>query len=178
MFTDIEGYTALMQKDERKAIAYRDRHREVFDSTTKKYNGSILQYYGDGTLSTFPSAIDAVQCGIEMQLAFQNEQPRLPIRVGIHWLNIIVTDEDIIGDGVDVAARIEALAKTGSVFISEKVYDEIKNQPDLQTTSMGVHTPKNVTKPMEVFAVYNNELGGIDPPEIKSRRSLREVVHI
>ena len=165
MFTDIEGYTSLMQKDESKAIAYRDRHREVFDFTTRKFNGRILQYYGDGTLSTFPSAIDAVQCGIEMQLAFRKEEPRIPIRIGIHSGDIIVTDQDIIGDGVNVASRIEALSKTGSVYISDKVYDEIKNQPDLLTASMGVHTLKNVTKPMEVYAVSNYELGGIEMPD-------------
>ena len=162
MFTDIEGYTSLMQKNESKAIAYRARHREVFDSTTRKYNGRILQYYGDGTLSTFPSAIDAVQCGIEMQLAFSKEEPRIPIRIGIHSGDIIVTDQDIIGDGVNVASRIESLAETGSVYISDKVYDEIKNQPDLITASRGVHTLKNVSKPMEVYAVSNHELGGID----------------
>lgn len=161
MFTDIEGYTSLMQKDENKGIAYRERHRQVFDATTKKYNGRILQYYGDGTLSTFPSAIDAVRCGIEMQLAFK-EEPRVPIRIGIHSGDTIVTNEEIIGDGVNVAARIEALARPGSVYISEKVYDEVKNQPELLTASMGVHKLKNVTKPMEVYAVSNDELGGIE----------------
>lgn len=162
MFTDIQGYTALMQKDEKKAIAYRELHRKIFDSTTKKFGGRILQYYGDGTLSIFSSAIDAVQCGIEMQYTFGKEKLKIPIRVGIHSGDIIVTDQDIIGDAVNVAARIEALAKTGSVYISEKVYDEIKNQPGLLTTSMGVHTLKNVTKPMEVYKVFNQELSNID----------------
>jgi len=167
MFTDIEGYTAIMQEDESKAVAFRERHREVFDSATRKYNGRILQYYGDGTLSTFPSAIDAVHCAIEMQLAFR-EEPKVPIRIGIHLGDIIVTEQDIIGDGVNIAARVEALAKTGSVYISEKIYDEIKNQPELLTASMGVHSLKNVTKPIEVYAVSNHELGGIDTPETKS----------
>ncbi len=162
MFTDIEGYTALMQEDENKAIAYRDLHRKIFDLTTKKFGGRILQYYGDGTLSTFPSAIDAVQCGIEMQLAFRKEKLKIPIRVGIHSGDIIVTDQDIIGDAVNIAARIESLAGTGTVYISEKVYDEIKNQAGLFTTSMGTHTLKNVTKPMEVYTVFNHELGNIE----------------
>ena len=73
MFTDIQGYTALMQKDEEKAIESRNRHREVFNAITEKYKGKILQYYGDGTLSTFSSAIDAVRCGIELQLEFLKE---------------------------------------------------------------------------------------------------------
>lgn len=168
MFTDIVGYTSLMQKDENKAVAFRERHREIFDTTTKKYNGRILQYYGDGTLSTFQSAIDAVQCGIEMQLAFSKEEPRIPIRIGIHSGDIIATDQEIIGDGVNVAARIESLATIGNIYISEKVYDEIKNQPELLTSSRGVHKLKNVTKPMEVYAVSNDELGFIDDAETKA----------
>ncbi len=164
MFTDIAGYTSLMQKDEEKGIVYRERHREVFNSITKKYHGRILQYYGDGTLSTFPSAIDAVQCGIEMQLAFK-EEPKVPIRIGIHSGDTIITDEEIIGDGVNVAARIEAMAKPGSVYISDKVYDEVKNQPGLITAPLGVHKLKNITKPMEVYIVSNHELGGIEIPD-------------
>ncbi len=73
MFTDIQGYTALMQQDEEKAIQFRNRHREVFNTVTKKFKGKILQYYGDGTLSIFHSAIDAVKCGIELQLAFRSD---------------------------------------------------------------------------------------------------------
>jgi len=73
MFTDIVGYTALMQQDEDKAVKIRERHREIFDSCTVKFNGQILQYYGDGTLSTFDSAIDAVLCGMEMQLALRKK---------------------------------------------------------------------------------------------------------
>ena len=159
MFTDIEGYTALMQKDEAMAVQYRARHREVFNSITKKYNGRILQYYGDGTLSTFASAIDAVRCGIDMQIAFQKE-PSIPVRVGIHTGDIIVTDEDIIGDGVNVAARIEAQATAGSVFISAKVYDEIKNQKGINAVSMGLFELKNVEHPVEVYSVSHPALPG------------------
>jgi len=162
MFTDIKGYTALMQKDEDTAIAYRSKHREVFESATKKYNGRILQYYGDGTLSTFQSAVDAVQCAIEMQLSFTNEDPVLPIRVGIHSGDILVSDQDIIGDGVNVAARIESLSQSGSVYISDKVYDEVKNHPEFITASKGMHHLKNVTRPIEVYQVSNHELGGIE----------------
>ncbi|TNE58477.1 MAG: helix-turn-helix domain-containing protein [Bacteroidetes bacterium] len=157
MFTDIQGYTALMQQDEEKALQYRSRHREVFNAITEKYHGKILQYYGDGTLSIFQSAIDAVHCGIELQQAFQL-QPKLPVRVGVHSGDIIITEEDIIGDGVNVASRVESLAAAGSVFISEKVYDEVKNQPGIRTVSMGSFAFKNVLKPLEVFAISNSGL--------------------
>jgi TolB-like protein/class 3 adenylate cyclase/Tfp pilus assembly protein PilF len=154
MFTDIEGYTALMQQDEAKAIANRNRHREVFNSTTEKYNGKILQYYGDGTLSTFHSAIDAVRCAIDMQRAFGEETP-IPVRIGIHTGDILFSEDGIIGDGVNVASRIESLASAQSVFISDKVYDEVKNQTGIQTASMGFFELKNVDKPMEVYAISN-----------------------
>ena len=88
MFTDIQGYTALMQQDEEKAVEFRNRHREIFNTVTEKFNGKILQYYGDGTLSTFTSAIDAVRCGIEMQLAFRRAQ--IPVRIGIHTGDIFL----------------------------------------------------------------------------------------
>lgn len=154
MFTDIEGYTALMQQDEEKALQFRSRHREVFNTVTEKYNGKILQYYGDGTLSIFQSAIDAVKCGIELQQGFR-AAPRIPVRIGIHSGDLIINEEDIIGDGVNVASRIESLAVAGSVFLSEKVYDEVKNQHGIQTTSMGAFEFKNVNKPLEVFAIAN-----------------------
>ncbi len=154
MFTDIQGYTALMQQDEQKALQFRNRHREIFDSVTPKYRGKILQYYGDGTLSIFQSAIDAVKCGIEIQLALRSD-PVIPLRIGIHSGDIIVNEEEVIGDGVNVASRVESLAVTGSVFISEKIYDEVKNQTGIQTTSMGHFEFKNVSKPLEVFAISN-----------------------
>jgi len=167
MFTDIVGYTSLMQQDEQKAIEYREHHREVFDSTTKKYKGRILQYFGDGTLSTFPSAIDAVHCALEMQVAFTQSEPKLPIRIGIHSGDIIATNEEIIGDGVNVAARIESLAEVGTVYISDKVYDEVKNQSEFITASRGVHNLKNVARPIEVYAVSNHALGAIEALEAK-----------
>jgi len=154
MFTDIQGYTALMQQNEKKAITIRNRHREVFEAVTKKFKGKILQYYGDGTLSTFNSAIDAVRCGIELQLSYR-EEPRIPVRIGIHTGDILFSDDGIVGDGVNVASRIESLATAQSVFISEKVYDEVKNQAGIQTLSMGIFELKNVDKPMEVFAITN-----------------------
>ena len=157
MFTDIEGYTALMQKDEEKAIAVRNRHRDAFETITHKYKGRILQYYGDGTLSTFNSAIDAVKCSVELQLAFC-EDPKIPVRIGVHTGDILFSKDGILGDGVNVASRIESLAVPGSVFISEKVYDEVKNQSGIEAISMGSFELKNVAKPIEVYSITNTGL--------------------
>jgi len=157
MFTDIQGYTSMMQKDEDQAINIRERHREAFNRITEKYKGKILQYYGDGTLSIFDSAINAVKCGIDLQLEYLQD-PVIPVRIGIHIGDIIYSDEEIIGDGVNVAARIESLAIPGSVLISDKVYDEIKNQSSIQTKSLKTFELKNVTKTMEVYAISNQGL--------------------
>ena len=137
MFTDIEGYTALMQRDEVAAVTFRNRHREVFHAALEKHHGKVLHYYGDGTVSTFSSANDAVRCAMEMQAAFR-EEPVMPVRIGIHQGDILFTEDDIIGDGVNVASRIESFAVAGSIFISDKVYDEIKNQAGIQAVSMGI----------------------------------------
>ena len=168
MFTDIQGYTALMQQNEKKAIQARDKHRQIFNSITEKHKGRVLQYYGDGTLSIFNSAIDAVKCGIEMQLGFQKE-PSIPVRIGIHTGDIIFSEEEIIGDGVNVASRIESLAVPGSVFISDKVYDEIKNQESIKTSMLKTFKLKNVEKPIEVYAISNVGLIVPKPEDIKGK---------
>jgi len=170
MFTDIQGYTALMQQNEQQAIQVREKHRLIFNATTKKFNGKILQYYGDGTLSIFDSAVDAVECGIEMQIAFQKD-PSIPIRIGIHTGDIILNEEEIIGDGVNIASRIESLAVPGSVFISEKVYDEIKNQKSINVIKLSRFKLKNVEKPIEVYALSNKGLVVPNLNDLKDRIS-------
>jgi len=157
MFTDIEGYTALMQKDEEKANLIRERHRQVFTEITESHKGNILQYFGDGTLSMFSSALDAVKCSVEMQQVFV-EKPSIPIRIGIHMGDVLVTDDDIFGDAVNIASRVESLGKAGSVLISEKVHDEIKNHSGFTAVSMGDFSLKNVDEPMKVFALSNEGL--------------------
>ena len=157
MFTDIQGYTALMQQSEAEAIRVREVHREIFNSNTEQFHGEIIQYYGDGTLSIFESAVDAVQCGIAMQHAFQQE-PQIPIRIGIHAGDIVLNEEDIIGDAVNIASRVESLAVPGGVLISDKVFDEIKNKDAIQTTSLGKFKFKNVKHSVGVYAISNEGL--------------------
>jgi len=171
MFTDIEGYTSLMQQNEEKAIQARDKHRWIFNSINEIHNGKILQYYGDGTLSIFDSAIDAVKCAIEMQLGFQKD-PAIPVRIGIHTGDIIFSAEEIIGDSVNIASRIESLAVPGSIFISGKVYDEIKNQKSIRTSKMKTFKLKNVEKPIEVYAISNVGLIVPDPEAIDCKSAL------
>lgn len=168
MFTDIEGYTALMQESEAQGHLFREIHRKVFNSQTEQFNGEIIQYYGDGTLSIFESAVDAVQCGIAMQRAFQRA-PKIPVRIGIHSGDIVVSEEDIIGDGVNVASRIESLAVAGSVLISEKVFDEVKNSETIQTTYLDSFKLKNIRRAIGVYAISNEGLVVPKRSEIKGK---------
>ena len=157
MFTDMEGYTALMQKNEQAAIERRNRHRSVFEQAMANHGGKIIQYYGDGTLSIFASAIRAVNAAVSMQHLF-SESPQVPLRIGIHIGDITIDDSGVYGDGVNLASRVESLAVAGSVFISDKVFDEIKNQPLINTRSMGLFSLKNVSRPVEIFAIINEGL--------------------
>src|SRR6185436_17875845 len=157
MFTDIEGYTALMQKNEQAAIECRNRHRAVFEQAMANHSGKIIQYYGDGTLSIFSSAIHAVNAGVAMQSLFR-QTPQVPLRIGIHIGDINFDDSGVYGEGVNIASRIESFAVAGSVFISDKVFDEIKNQPSINTISMGFFDLKNVSRPVEIFAIANEGL--------------------
>ena len=168
MFTDIEGYTSLMQKDEKEALLIREKHREIFVRCTKKFKGELIQYYGDGTLSTFRSSVEAIECGIEMQQAFRAE-PSIPVRIGVHVGDIIRTESDIIGDAVNIASRIESLAVAGSILISDKVNDQIRNQRDLSTKFIDAVHFKNVDKMIPVFAVANADLVIPDKEHLKGK---------
>src|SRR5258706_11741082 len=152
MFTDIEGYSALMQQNEQKAIMTKDRHRSVLENEHKKFNGNIIQYYGDGTLSIFTSAVQAVECALAMQQFFC-QAPQIPVRIGLHTGDIIINDGHVFGDGVNLAARIESLGVSGSVLISDKVNDELHNHPEFKTLSMGIYNLKNIERLVEVFAL-------------------------
>jgi TolB-like protein/Tfp pilus assembly protein PilF len=176
MFTDMVGYTALMQKDENKAKMNRDRHRKVLEKLIINYHGLIMQYYGDGTLSVFGSAIEAVECAVEIQNELQKE-PKIPLRIGLHIGDIVYADDGVYGDAVNIASRIQSLSIPGGILISEKVYDDIKNHPELPAKSLGKLHLKNVKCPVGVFALMNEGLvvPSVESVESKSSRSFQSV---
>ena len=151
------GYTALMQQNEQLARQKRGRLKEVLETSVARFNGKILQYYGDGALSIFNSAVDGVNCSVQIQQSLQQE-PKVDLRIGIHTGDISMEEDTIFGDGVNLASRIESLAVPGSIFISEKVYDDIKNQENLTAREMGYFELKNVIKPVRIFAIDKNGL--------------------
>ncbi|MEP6596057.1 MAG: adenylate/guanylate cyclase domain-containing protein [Ginsengibacter sp.] len=155
LFADMTGYTSMMQENEQLARSKRQRLKEILETSIESHNGKILQYYGDGSLSIFNSAIDGVHSAIAIQQQLQ-QPPKVEVRIGIHIGDVTVEDGAIYGDGVNLASRIESLAVPGSVFISERVFEEIRNQENISALELGYFEFKNVKHPIRVYAIANN----------------------
>lgn len=170
MFTDIVGYTAMMQENEQNAKIIRDRHRKMLEDKINGYSGKLLQYYGDGSLSIFNSGIDAVRCAVDLQNQL-SEKPKIPVRIGIHVGDIVKEEDGIYGDGVNVASRIESISVPGAVLISDRLQDELGNQPDITTKSLGKFELKNVKRQVEIFAVSSDKIRVPSSGELKSDKA-------
>lgn len=157
MFTDIVGYTALMEQNEEKAVAVIKHYNSALEKFVPQYGGQVLNYYGDGSLCIFSSATDAVNCSLEIQKEFKNE-PIVPLRIGLHIGEVFFEDAKALGDGVNVASRVQSLGRENTILISEEVYNKIKNNSGITTTSLGQFDFKNVGRSIEVFAVTNEGL--------------------
>ena len=157
MFADMTGFTAMMQEDEAKAKILRNRQQQTLENLIPGHNGTIVQFFGDGTLSIFDSAIDAVKCGIEIQKELQKE-PKVKLRIGIHSGDVVYDTKGLYGDCVNLASRIESISVPGAVLISDKVFDEVKNQSEIKTIPLGKVNLKNVKRPVEVHAIANEGL--------------------
>ena len=172
MFTDMVGYTALMQQDEALALEYRTRHRDVLEIAHAAYHGEIIQYFGDGTLSIFSSAVEAIEAAryIQTQLRIP---PEIPLRIGLHLGDVIQRDDGIIGDGVNVASRIESFAIPGSVLFSDSVFEQVKNQGQFSFKSLGTFHLKNVTRPVDIFALVDDRLIVPKPEALRGKGERR-----
>ncbi len=152
MFSDIAGYTLIMGRDERKALRAIAEHREHLRALLPKFNGRMIGEIGDGTLTSFHSAVDAVGCARELQAEIRDD-PELRLRIGIHVGDVVFTNNTVLGDGVNVASRIHALADPGGICISERVYDDIRNKPEIRVRDLGEKRLKNVERPIRVYAL-------------------------
>ena len=157
MFADIVGYTKMMQQDEENAKSLRDRQRSVIERHLLDYRGQVMQYYGDGTLIMFGSALDAVKCARDIQIEL-TKQPAVPVRIGVHLGDVVYDDEGIYGDAVNVASRVQAVGVAGSVMISDNVFNEIKNHSGIRVESFGEHILKNVSRPVNIYSLVYDTL--------------------
>jgi len=154
IFADIAGYTATMQKDEKQALKYMSGFKSIIYDEVEKFNGTIIQFFGDGCLLLFESPTQSVNCAISLQGRFRDEG-EIPVRIGIHLGEILMKENNAFGDGVNVASRIESLAIPGAILVSKVIRDQLKNKGDILLVSLGTFQFKNVSEPMEVFAIAN-----------------------
>ncbi|MBK7289372.1 MAG: adenylate/guanylate cyclase domain-containing protein [Chitinophagaceae bacterium] len=154
LFADIARYTAMMQEDEKNALQLINKFKKDIEKQTGKFNGRIVQYYGDGCLLTFESSTEAVDCAISLQHVF-SESPEVPVRIGIHMGEILFKNNGAFGNGVNIASRIESMGIPGSILVSKTVRDQIINKSSFLLASLGTFHFKNVSEPIEVFALAN-----------------------
>jgi TolB-like protein/tetratricopeptide (TPR) repeat protein len=158
---DIAGYSRLMGSDEEGTLAGLKACRELIDLKSREHCGRIVNAPGDSVLIEFGSAVDAVRCAIEIQkqLAERNatipEDRRIEFRIGINVGDVIFDDEgDIYGDGVNIAARVESLARPGAICLSDEAYRQIKGKLAIQVGDMGEHQLKNIAQPVRAYSVW------------------------
>ena len=165
MFTDIVGYTALMGRDEEKAFELLNKNRQIQKPIIEQFNGRWIKELGDGVLAQFNSAYDAVRCAVEIQkIARQELESHL--RIGIHLGDVTNEDNDVFGDGVNVASRIQGIADPGGIYISESIEKAIRNRADIGTKYLGEAELKNVDYPVKVFAIQGT---GFPVPAFKPK---------
>ena len=153
VFTDICGFTELMGRDETKAMALLEQQRALLKPIINNFNGEWLKEIGDGVLISFPSAVKAVTCSLEIQRILSHNS-NLTLRIGIHIGDVIKKDGDVFGDGVNIASRLEPLAEPGGICVSERVHEDIKNKPEISTAFQEEQLLKGVDKPIKVYSIF------------------------
>ena len=154
MFTDIVGYTALMGNDEKKAFELLRKNRQLQKPIIEEFNGRWIKELGDGVMASFNTVSDAVNAAIKIQQAC-NDAKDFQLRIGIHLGEVVFENDDVYGDGVNIASRIETLGVGSSILMSKTIRDQVKNNAELQIQSLGSFEFKNVEEPVEVFALSN-----------------------
>jgi TolB-like protein/class 3 adenylate cyclase len=173
LHADVVGFSRLMGEDEAGTHQALGKLRRAVDPLIAAHDGRIVGTAGDSLLADFSSVVDALSCAIEMQRAARTindpipHERRLELRIGVNLGDVIVDGDDIFGDGVNIAARLEALAQPGTVCISQTVYDQVRNKLDLAYRPLGSHRVKNIAEPVRAYAV------GLAAAVPRSRRGWR-----
>ena len=156
---DAVGYSGQMGTDEEGTMRVLSAHRAVIDGIIAFHNGRIVGTAGDSVLAEFSSVVEAVRCAVEIQDALKTRNDALPehrrmlFRIGVNLGDVMVKDDDLLGDGVNVAARLEGIAEPGGICISSSVYDQITGKLDLGFLDIGERSLKNITRPIRVFRI-------------------------
>jgi class 3 adenylate cyclase/TolB-like protein/Flp pilus assembly protein TadD len=174
---DVAGYSRLMGADEEGTLARLKAHRrEVVDPKIAEHRGRIVKTTGDGVLAEFASVVDAVRCAVEIQREMVKRDADVPsdrrieFRIGINVGDIIIDESDIFGDGVNIAARLEALAEPGGICVSRMVRDQVRDKFDLALEDMGDQQVKNIARPVRAYRVVSNATGRVAATAAPGRR--------
>ncbi len=159
LHADVKGYSRLMGEDEEATVSTLTAYREFMGVLIQKHRGRVVHGSGDSLLAEFISVIDAVQCAVEIQKELKtrnaelSEDRKVEFRIGINLGDVIDKDEDLHGDGVNIAARIESLAEGGGICISRTAFDQVRNKLKLGYEYIGEHSVKNIAQPVRVYRV-------------------------
>jgi len=158
MFTDIVGYSALAQKNEALALKLLEEHRQLLRPLFRKHQGTEIKTIGDAFLVEFTSTLEAIRCAAEIQEALKDydaaasgQSVKIQIRIGLHMGDVVYQENDVFGDGVNIASRIEPLAKPGGICLSQQVYDQVHNKFAGKVIKLGAVTLKNIQTPLNVY---------------------------
>jgi len=160
---DVEGYSRLMSEDEVGTIRTVNSYKEVMTALIRQYSGRVVDAPGDNLLAEFASVVDAVNCAVEIQreLAERNEtlpaKQQMHFRMGVNLGDIVEEEEQIYGDGVNIAARLESLCDGGGICISGTAFEHVENKLDLKFIDLGKHKVKNILKPIHVYRLITSD---------------------
>jgi adenylate cyclase len=171
---DVVGYGRLMEQDEAGTLAaLKTRRSQVLQPVVSRHRGRIVKLMGDGVLIEFASAVDAVECAVQLQEAMATanaglpEERRIILRIGVNLGDVIVEGSDLYGDGVNIAARLEALAESGAVLVSQTVFSHVRGKVQLGFDDLGEQRLKNIAEPIRVYRV--NSASPSVPPDISGK---------
>jgi len=161
---DVVGYSRLMEQDEAGTMAaLAERRKAILEPLLNKYRGRVVRLMGDGTLAEFASAVDAVQCAVDIQKAMREANAKLPedravvLRVGLNLGDVVVEDGDLYGDGVNIAARLEAMASPGGICLSAAIFQQVERLLPFAFRDLGNQALKNIARPVRVYSIPDND---------------------
>ncbi len=167
---DIAGYSALMSGDEEGTVRKLRQVREAVLPIIERFGGRIIDLAGDGILAEFPSAVRAVESAAAVQSCMEElntkSEPRMVFRIGVNVGDVIHEGDRLYGDGINVAARLQAIAEPGGICISNKVHEEVRDRVKLAFRDMGEQELKNITRPVHVFSCFPGETSLVTGPAI------------
>lgn len=155
---DAAGYSGSMEADEVRTVADLRAARAVFQQFIERHHGRIANTAGDGLIADFPSVVEAVQCAIEVQRELgANADNGLRFRIGVHLGDVMVDGADLLGEGVNLAARLQTMAEPGGILISQQVYDQVQKKLSVGFEYLGERQPKNFAESVAVYSVGGSE---------------------